>query len=97
MSVTGSRTRRNRYWCPPRPWVRTKPVRSMFRPEDLEDLRKVSEVWRLPVATVVWVIVVNQLARWRKQAPNLGQYGLAIAAGVAVTRYATERASRRPE
>ena len=97
MSVTGSRTRRNRYWCPPKPWVRTKPVRSMFRPEDLEDLREISETWGLPVATVVWVIVVNQLARWRRQAPDLGQYGLAIAAGVAVTRYATNHPPKPSE
>jgi len=49
------------------------------------------------VATVVWTIVVDQIARWRRQAPNLGQHGLAIAGGLAVTRYATERAFRRPE
>ena len=49
----------------------------MFRPEDIDDLIEISGVWGIPVATVVWTIAVDQIARWRRQAPNLGQHGLA--------------------
>jgi hypothetical protein len=79
---------------PSRPWVRSMPVRTMFRPGDIRDLQEISRVWGVPVATVVWAIVVDQVARWRKRAPDLGQHGLAIAAGLAVTRNATERTSK---
>ncbi len=79
---------------PFRPWIRTKPVRTMFRPREIMDLREIAQVWNVHVATVVWAIVVEQLARWRKRAPDLGQHGLAIAAGLAVTRNATERRNR---
>ena len=76
---------------PSRPWVRSRPVRTMFRPGELEDLKAISEAWGVPVATVVWAIVADQLARCRRRAPELGQHGLAIAAALAVTRYVTER------
>jgi hypothetical protein len=63
----------------------------MFRPGELEDLKATSEAWGVPVATVVWAIVADQLARCRRRAPELGEHGLAIAAGLAVTRHVTER------
>ena len=73
------------------PWIRSRSVRTMFRPGELRDLQTIAKGWGVPVATVVWVIVHDQLARWRKKAPELGPHGLAIAAGLAVTRYVTER------
>jgi hypothetical protein len=62
------------------------PVKSMFRPPEYEDLRVIAEGWRVPIATAVWAIVVSQLGRWRREAPELGENGLVIAAGVAVLR-----------
>ena len=79
---------------PFRSWVRSRPVRTMFRPQEIEDLREIASVWNVPVATVVWIIVVDQIARYRRRAPELGLHGLAIAAGLAVTRNATERSNR---
>ena len=97
MNQTRGQDTRDRTVHPVKPWVRSRPVRTMFRPEDIDDLLEISGVWGIPVATVVWTIAVDQIARWRRQAPNLGQHGLAIAAGLAVTRYATERSRRRSE
>jgi hypothetical protein len=76
-------------------WVRSIPIRSMFRPGEHRDLQTISEVWGVPVATVVWAIVHGQLSRWRKRAPELGKHGLSIAAGLAVTRDASENAVNR--
>ena len=79
-----------------RAWIRSRPVRTMFRPGELEDLQAISEAWGVPVATVVWVIVVERLAQWSRRVPELGEHGLAIAAGLAVTRRATERQAMGP-
>jgi len=49
-----------------------------------DDLETIAEGWGVPVATAVWAIVVEQLARWRRQAPDLGPHGLAIAAAATV-------------
>ena len=97
MNQTREQDTRDRPVCPVKPWVRSRPVRTMFRPEEIDDLIEISRVWGIPVATVVWTIAVDQIARWRRQAPNLGQHGLAIAGGLAVTRYATERARKHSE
>ena len=69
-----------------RDWVRSRPVRIMFRPGELADLRAIAKGWGVPVATAVWAILHDQLARFRRQQPNLGPTGLAIAAALAVTR-----------
>ena len=69
-----------------RGWTRCRPVKSMFRPPEHDDLQTIAEGWGIPVATTVWAIVVSQLARWRHEAPELGQNGLAIAAAVTVLR-----------
>ena len=83
-------------WREPRPWVRSRPIRTMFRPREYRELQAISKGWGVPVATAVWAIVADQLARWQKRAPELGKHGLVIAAGLAVTRYATERGPRGP-
>ena len=67
-------------------WVRSKGIRTMFRPGEYEDLCVIAERWGVPVATAVWAIVADQLARYRKRAPELGQHGLAIAAALVVLR-----------
>ena len=87
--VRGGRLRSERYW------VRSVPVRTMFRPGEYRDLQGISEAWGVPLAAVVWAIVHDQLSRWRKRAPELGKHGLSIAAGLAVTRYASENAVNR--
>jgi hypothetical protein len=67
----------------------------MFRPHEHVDLVAIAEIWGVPVATAVWAIVVDQLARYRRQAPDLGEYGTAMAAGLTVTRCATDKAVER--
>lgn len=94
MSTNASPDNAGRPVRPSPPWIRFVPVRTMFRPVEIGDLQEISRVWGLPVATFVWAIVVDQIARWRKGARDLGQHGLAIAAGLAVTRNATERRFR---
>ena len=67
-----------------RDWVRSVPVKAMFRPPEADDLETIAEDWGVPVATAVWAIIAEQLARWRRQAPDLGPHGLAIAAATTV-------------
>ena len=64
----------------------------MFRLGEYEDLAYISDAWGVPVATAVWAIVHDQLARWRRQAPQLGEHGLAIAGALAVLRQKRDRA-----
>ncbi len=79
-----------------RPWVRSMPVRAMFRSREYRELQAISKGWGVPVAPAVWAIVHDQLSRWQKRPPELGRHGLAIAAGLAVTLYATERRRNSP-
>jgi hypothetical protein len=80
---------------PDRPWIRTVPLRTMFRPHEHAELVAIAEIWGVPVATAIWAIVVDQLARYRRRAPDLGEHGMAIAAGLTVTRCATNVAVER--
>ena len=63
----------------------------MFRPDEYDALCQIAEQWQVPVATATWAIVSDQLARFRKQAPNLGEHGLAIAAASVVLRQKLDR------
>ncbi len=74
-----------------RDWVRSKPIRAMFRPPEFADLQAIAQAWNVPVATVVWAVVHDQLATWQKRAPEFGESGLAIAAAVAVLRLKPDR------
>ncbi len=74
-----------------RGWTRCRPVKAMFRPPEHDDLQAIAAAWGVPVATAVWAIVADQLARWRRQSPELGEHGLAIAAAMTVLR---EKANR---
>ena len=67
-------------------WVRTERLRISFYPREMEYLEAIAEAWGVPVATAAWAILHDQLARFRRQQPNLGPTGLAIAAALAVTR-----------
>lgn len=71
---------------PDRDWVRSVPVKAMFRPFEADDLETIAEGWGVPVATAAWAIIAEQLARWRRQAPELGPHGLAIASAITVLR-----------
>ncbi len=51
-----------------------------LRDSAIEDLERISEAWRVPVASVAWAMVHTELQRCRKLAPDLGEHGLAIAA-----------------
>ena len=65
----------------------------MFRPPESADLAVIARDWGVPVATAVWAIVVDQLARWRREAPEYGEAGLAIAAANSVLRLRDQMAS----
>ena len=82
---------------PSRPWVRSIPIRTMFRPHEATELAEIADIWGVPVATTLWAIVADQLARYRRRAPDLGEHGMAIAAGLAVTRWTTNRAVERAQ
>ena len=69
-----------------RPWVRSQPVKAMFNRAEYADLEIIAEGWGVPVATAMWAIVVSELARWRRQAPEYGQHGISIAAAITVLR-----------
>ena len=69
-----------------RSWTRSVPVKSMFRPHEHADLQVIAKAWGVPVATTVWAIVADQLSRWRRRAPELGEAGLSIAAAMTVLR-----------
>ena len=62
-----------------------------LRPSEMRDLRAIAEAWGVPTATVTWVIVHDQLARWRRRASDLGPAGLEIAAATAVLQRARAR------
>ena len=72
-------------------WVRSRGVRVMFRPGEYDDLCQIAEGWGVPVATAIWGIVGDQLARIRKRSPELGEHGLAIAAASVVLRQRLDR------
>ena len=74
-----------------RGWTRCRPVKSMFRPPEHDDLQRIAEAWGVPVATAVWAIVAGELARYRRQAPELGGHGLAIAAATRVLHQKRKR------
>lgn len=67
-------------------WIRTKGVRTTFRPQQYDDLEAIAEGWGIPVATVVWAIVTERLQEWRRERVDLGTHGLAVAAAMAVLR-----------
>ncbi|MCH7868340.1 MAG: hypothetical protein IH881_11635 [Myxococcales bacterium] len=70
-----------------RPWVRSRPVKAMFCPPEYADLETIAEGWGVPVSTaMLWAIVVGELARWRRQAPEYGKNGIAIASAITVLR-----------
>ena len=69
-----------------RGWTRCRPVKAMFRPPEHDDLQAIAKAWGVPLATALWAIVVGELARYRRQAPELGEHGLAIAAASRVLR-----------
>ncbi len=76
-----------------RPWIRCRPVKSMFRPPEYADLETIAQGWGVPVATAQWAIVIGELARYRRRAPELGEHGLAIAAAVRVLHQKRNRDS----
>ena len=68
-------------------------MKILLRPPEYADLRTIAEAWGVPVATAVWAIVAGELARWRREAPNYGEAGLAIAAATTVLRLRGEKAA----
>ena len=58
----------------------------MFCPPEYADLETIAEGWGVPVSTATWAIVIGELARWRRQAPEYGKNGIAIASAITVLR-----------
>jgi hypothetical protein len=81
-------------------WVRSRGIRIMVRPDQYDDLCELAKQWGVPVATSAWAILADQLARFRRRAPELGKHGLAIAAASVVLRQKLDRdkpgITRRP-
>ncbi len=75
---------------------RTESVRLMLRAGEAADLAAVAEAWGVPVATVVWAIVHERIAKARREPVELGEYGIAITVGLQVTRRASKGGSGDP-
>ena len=82
------RAARRRFGTPPLPLGlrRDQTFRAAFTITDAADLREIAEGWGVSPGVALWAIVVNQLRRWRRIAPDYGPHGLAIAAGIRVLR-----------
>jgi acetylornithine/succinyldiaminopimelate/putrescine aminotransferase len=65
---------------------RSEPVVVSCRKGEFEDLNVIADGWGVPVATVVWAMMHDALARYRLMAPTLGPNGLVIAAALEVLR-----------
>ncbi len=70
--------RHPRHW--ERPWVRSVPVKSMFRPPEYADLEAIAEGWGVPPATAAYAMVATFLSGCRQRSLDLGPAGLKIAA-----------------
>ena len=65
---------------------RDQQFRVAFTTGDAADIRSIAADWGVPPGVALWAVVVNQLRRWRRAAPDYGPRGLAIAAGLQVLR-----------
>jgi hypothetical protein len=74
------------------PCVHSSPARSMYGPGEHVDSQTILEAWGAPIATAACATVHDQSLRLRRRAPELGEPGLAFAAGITVTRCPTDRA-----
>jgi hypothetical protein len=63
----------------------------MFRPGEHVDSQRGSEAWGVSIPTAEWATVHDQLSRWRRRSPELGESRLAFAAGITVTRCLTDK------
>lgn len=45
----------------PKPYVRSEPVRVLFRPEEWHAIDILARTWDVPVATAVWALTVDAL------------------------------------
>ena len=72
--------------------VHSSPARSRYGPGEHVDSQRISEALGVSIPTVEWATVRDQPLRRRRRAPELGEPGLAIAAGITVTRCPTDRA-----
>ena len=71
------------------------------RPGEFEDLEAIAEAWGVPIATVTWAIVADQLSRWRKVPLELGSLTIPLVAARRVLERVESRgrapAAERPE
>ena len=45
-------------------WVRSKGIRTMFRPQEYADLQDIAKAWGVPLATAVLRVAAFVGARW---------------------------------
>ena len=78
---------------------RDKAFRVSFAAHDAADIREVAAGWGVPPGVALWAIILEQLAKWRRIAPEYGQHGLVIAGALQVLRqkWAEERAEAHSE
>ncbi len=51
---------------------RTERIAVSLRREELAYLGRIAEAWGVPVATVAWAAIEDQLARWARRSPEVG-------------------------
>ena len=74
--------------------TRSMRVHLAVRPGEFEDLEAIAEAWRVPIATVAWAIVADQLARWRKVPLELGPLAIPLIAARQVLERNESEANR---
>jgi hypothetical protein len=79
---------RSRVGRPPLPLGlrRDQSFRVAFTFHDAADIREIAAAWGVAPGVALWAVVMSQLARWRRIAPDYGRHGLAIAGGPRVLR-----------
>lgn len=59
---------------------RDRSLNVSMRKGELLDLARIARAWGVPVSTVCWSIIHQELSRLRKQRPDLGGTGIVLAA-----------------
>ena len=54
-------------------------ARATFSRRDWDTVRAISRTWGISPSTVLWALVAGQLARFRREYPDLGETGVDLA------------------
>lgn len=58
-----------------------------MRKGDLVDLARIARAWGVPVSTVAWALLHQQLSSFRRGAPDLSGTGIVVAASACILEY----------